>query len=202
MIYSIIIYRMGHIKEFFNLKNAKAAFGPRGLALMGVMLACAYVLNSVATIYITPSYRLVSIAYLPDVITGALLGPWAALAFGFAADTVKYLAKPAGPWFPGYALSEMATCFIYAAAFYKREKTGVVRTVLRALLAQLAVLIFVTMGLNYLWDTLMYGGKASEFFAAGRMINRAAQYPAHAALVAATARLAYLISGRTGLFKK
>ncbi len=162
------------LKEFFSPKRV---FSLRNIIIMGLMAAIAAVL-SVFRLDITPTFRAISFTYLPGAMVALLFGPWAALVYGFVADTVQFLARPQGPYFPGFAISEMVGCFIYACFLYKRPVTY-----LRALLARAVVVVVVILGLNYLWNYMMMGQAAGSYFTGVRLINNLVQLPFHALLI-------------------
>ncbi|MDR2296259.1 MAG: folate family ECF transporter S component [Clostridiales Family XIII bacterium] len=155
----------------------KSAFTLENLILMGLMAAIAAVLSRFS-IYLTPTFRAITFAYLPGALTAMLCGPWCALAYGFVSDALQYLANPQGGYFPGYALSEMLSCFIYALLLYKRPVK-----LWRVIAARLIILVLVTMGLNYVWMRMMYGTLAGGYYTGARLINNLVQLPFHAVLI-------------------
>lgn len=167
-----------------KLFSPQDVFRPRNLALMGVLVALKIILEPFS-IYLTQDFKLITFSYLPGTVVAALLGPWAALAFGFVADFVGYVAKPMGPYFPGYAISEMITYFIYACLLYKREIT-----VVRVLIARIIEVFAILLGLNFLWNVIMYGAVASGFFTGVRLINNLIQLPVHVAMTYFICRMA------------
>lgn len=157
--------------------SAKGVFKTRNLVVMAVLLAIRTVLGLPAlTVYLTPNFRLITFVYVTDALTAMFFGPIAGLVFGFAGDTLGYFATlgGGGAWFPAFALSEMATCFIFACFFYRRRVT-----LPRAIAAWLLNLGVVLLGMNSLWLMLMYGQGAGEVFAFARVVNNLVQSPAH-----------------------
>jgi ECF transporter S component (folate family) len=152
-------------------------FGPRHLALLGLMAALSAVLSRF-TVPLAQNLVLLRFNYLPEFLVGMLLGPWAALLFGAVADTVSFLSNPVGAYFPGYALSEMLASFIYACFFYRRPVSF-----WRALLARASYIALIAFGLNYLWDFLLSGRPAASFFTGFRLLNNLIQLPFHALLM-------------------
>jgi ECF transporter S component (folate family) len=157
--------------------SAKTAFTLENLILMALMTAIATVLSRFS-IYLTPTFQAITFTYLPGVITAMLCGPWCALAYGFVSDALQYFANPQGGYFPGYALSEMLSCFIYALFLYKRPLK-----LWRVAAARFVVLILVTMGLNYIWMNMMYGTFAGGFYTGARLINNLVQFPFHVVII-------------------
>jgi ECF transporter S component (folate family) len=157
--------------------EGKSAFTLENLIIMALMAAAAAVLSRFS-IYLTPTFRAITFAYLPGAITAILCGPWCALAYGFVSDALQYFANPQGGYFPGYALSEMVSCFIYAVFLNKRPIT-----IWRVVAARLLILVLVTMGLNYIWMNLMYGTLAGGFYTGARLVNNLVQLPFHAIII-------------------
>ena len=108
---------------FFSVKGV---FTPKRITIMAMLLGVRAILNlPFLTIYLTPTFKLVSFAYITDALCAALFGPIAGFIFGFAGDTLGFLATTgvSGAYFPGFAISEMLTCFIFACFFYKKDIT-------------------------------------------------------------------------------
>jgi ECF transporter S component (folate family) len=173
---------MQNIQKVDGFFSRKGVFTPKNLVVMAMMVALAAILSRFS-IYITPTFKAISFAYLPGAITAMLFGPWAALVYGLASDTLNYFANPQGGYFPGYALSEMLSYFIYACFLYKRPVSFV-----RVLIARILILITVVFGLNYLWMNIMYGSTAGSFFTGARLINNLVQLPFHTLLITFVAK--------------
>jgi ECF transporter S component (folate family) len=156
---------------------AKNAFTLENLIIMALMAAAAAVLSRFS-LYLTPTFKAISFSYLPGAITAILCGPWCALAYAFVSDTLQYFANPQGGYFPGYALSEMLSCFIYALFLYKRPLK-----LWRVIAARLVILVLVVMGLNYVWMNMMYGTLAGGYYTGARLINNLVQLPFHALII-------------------
>ncbi|MDR1541694.1 MAG: folate family ECF transporter S component [Clostridiales bacterium] len=179
------------MRRFFS---AKDVFKTKNIAVMAMMAALHFVLSQF-TIYLSPTFKAITFSYLPGAIVAILYGPWAALAFGFVADTIGFIAKPVGPYFIGYAVSEMLANFTYAAFLYRKPVSLV-----RVLLSRLVITAVVTFGLNYLWNAIMYGSAASAYFTSVRLINNLAQLPVYVALIMFFGRLALRLD-RTEFFR-
>lgn len=165
---------------FFSAKNV---FTTRNLTVMALMVALKVVL-SFFSIYITPTFRILSFGYLPGAIVSLLYGPLAGLGFGFVADIVGYVVKPVGAYLPFYALSEMVANFIYALFLYRRPLT-----VWRVALAQISVTVIVIFGMGFLWNSLLFGGTASTFYTGGRFLSNLINLPIYVALIVLLGRL-------------
>jgi len=165
-------------------------FTIRNLAVMAMLVAVRYVLSAFV-IAPTPQFKMFTLAYIPTAMVAAMYGPWAAIAFGLVADTVGYIAKPMGPYFPGYAISEMLTGFIYACCVYRQRITH-----LRMAIARLLILLLVILGLNFIWGSMLFGSTASGFFTSVRLWNNIVQFPFYVFLSTWAARFAVRMEAR------
>ncbi|MDR0875907.1 MAG: folate family ECF transporter S component [Clostridiales Family XIII bacterium] len=162
------------MSDFFS---PKGVFTPKHLAAMAMLLGIRTILNlPFLTIYLGPSFKLITFAYITDALCAMLFGPIAGLVFGFAGDAIGFLASSGagGAYFPGFALSEMITCLIFACFFYRHTIT-----VPRVICAWLINLAAVLLGLNMVWLILMYGMDAGSVFTAARFVNNLVQAPVH-----------------------
>ena len=175
------------------LKLPKEAyhFTTKKVVVMGLMIALAIILSTF-DIWITPSFKLFSIIYLPSAIVSILYGPIAGLLFGFASDFATYLIKPVGPYFFGYAISAMVANFIYGTIIYNRPIT-----IARVAISRILVVFVVTLGLNAIWMNMMYGQTAGEFYTGTRLIRNLIQFPLDVALITFISKLAVKIENKT-----
>lgn len=165
------------LREFF----APNVFSVRAVAALAMLLAIRAVLGlPFLTIYITPEFKLITFAYVTDAMAAMFFGPIAGMVFAFAGDALGFFASSGvgGPYFPGFALSEMITCFIFACFFYKRQITW-----LRVIIAWLLDVVIVQILLNPFWLILMYGAKAGEVYAVLRVVSSLVQSPLHIAIL-------------------
>jgi ECF transporter S component (folate family) len=164
----------GSVGSFFSRKDV---FTVKHLAIMAMLLALRTILSlPILTIYITPTFKLITFAYMTDAICVMFFGPLAGLAFGFAGDFLGTLATSgaAGAYFPGFAVSEMLSCFLFAVFFYRQKITWP-----RVISAWALNLVVVLLGLNSLWLILMYGMEAGTVFTLARVVTNAVQSPVH-----------------------
>lgn len=104
-------------------------------------------------------------------------GPVLCGTMGVVADTLKYIVRPTGFYFPGFAVNEFLTGFIYGCFFYKKEPS-----LKRVILARLVVVLLVNMLLNPLWLSMMYG-KAFLVLLTARIIKNIVLFPVDVALL-------------------
>lgn len=120
------------------------------IAGVGMVLAVSIVL-SFFNIYVTETLR-IGPAYLATAMLGMLYGP---VTGGIAAglgDILKYLIKPSGPFFPGYTLTAALGGVVYGSFLYKNKVT-----ILRCVISKTFINIFLNLGLNTLWSSILYG---------------------------------------------
>lgn len=168
--------------SFHELKDVKA------LAVTAMLLAIAVVLGFY-TLQVTDFIK-IGFAFIADEMTGMLFGPVVGGLMGGAADLVKYLVRPTGPFFPGFTISGAASGVIYGMILYKRPLT-----IRRVALANGLVMILVNICLNTYWLTLLYG---NAFFAIlpARVIKQAVMFPIYVALFYGVSR----VLGKAKLF--
>ncbi|MDD3049313.1 MAG: folate family ECF transporter S component [Bacilli bacterium] len=103
--------------------------------------------------------------------TGMFYGPWLSGIAGVIADTIEFMLRPSGPYFPGFAINEFLIAFIYGSFFYKKEITWK-----RVLCAQVLVMLLINMLLTPLWLNIMYGNTFWALFTA-RIIPQLIKFP-------------------------
>ena len=162
------------MKGFWRVKGM---FSTRKLVLMGLFVAMTAVLSPL-DIYLSDDFRLLSFRFLPGALGSILFGPWAGLLMGFPGDFLAFLINPHGGYFPGYALSDMVSNFLFALCLYRRPVTWP-----RVLTAQALVGVIVSLGLGSVWLHMMWGSTAGELFTGFRLLKTLAAYPLNAALV-------------------
>ena len=168
--------------SFHELKDVKA------LAMTAMLLAIAVVLGFY-TLQVTDFIK-IGFAFIADEMTGMLFGPVVGGLMGGAADLVKFLVRPTGPFFPGFTISGAASGVIYGMVLYKKPPT-----LGRVALANGIVMIVVNICMNTYWLTLLYG---DAFFAIlpARIIKQAVMYPIYVALFYGVSR----VLGKAKLF--
>lgn len=127
---------------------------PRNLAFAALMIAACAALARVPSIRInfTDLYApRITWGFLARSVCSMVCGPVMGVVFGFAEDTISYLADPAYPYFPGYALTTMLGNLFYALFLY-RVRFGPVRVFFAKLLTNL-----LNVFLGSLWSTILSG---------------------------------------------
>jgi len=164
-------------RDFFS---AKDVFTVKKMTAMAVLLAVRAILGlPFLTIYVG-GVRVFTLTHVADALCGMLFGPIAGLVFGFAGDFLGFVASQGagGGYLPFYALSEMATCFLFALFLYKRKVTWP-----RVIFPSLLNLGAVFLGLNTLWFMMLYGKDAMLGVLAFRVGLNAAMTPVYIVVI-------------------
>ena len=114
----------------FQLRQIKV------LTLCGMLGAVAAVLGFVK-IPLSPVVE-IRFSALPLAVGGALFGPVPAAFIGGLADIVGFIAKPTGPYFPGFTISSAVGGVIYGL-FLSKGKSGIHSIILANLVYTLVV---------------------------------------------------------------
>jgi ECF transporter S component (folate family) len=149
----------------------KNTFTTKKIVLMGLLVAMSAALTPLV-IYITPQQRVGNFNLIPLAIGAIILGPVPALLMGFASDTINYLIRPVGEYFPGYALSLMLACLMYSLWQYNRPLK-----LWRIACAQVCNIVLIYFGLNFVWATILRGTAAAVFFTGLRLVSNLIMLP-------------------------
>lgn len=167
---------------------------PRNLAFSALMIAACMALARVPSIriHLTDIYAAkVTWGFLARSLCSMVCGPVTGLVFGFAEDTVSYLANPAYPYFLGYALTTMLGNLIYALLLY-RTRFGPVRVFLAKFLTNL-----MNVFLGSLWSTILSGtGKGYLYYVSASAVTNAIK------LIPQTVMLCVLFAALTPILRR
>lgn len=123
---------------------------------------------------ITPTLR-IGFSSVFAGVSGMIYGPAITGFAGVIADTLKYIIRPDGPYFPGFAINEFLTGMIYGCFFYKKEIT-----LPRVILARACITIFINLILTSLWLNIMY---QSPLFTTIRLVKNVVMFPIDVAIL-------------------
>ena len=123
---------------------------------------------------ITPTLR-IGFSSVFAGVSGMVYGPLITGCAGVVADTLKYILRPDGPYFPGFALNEFLVGMIYGCFFYKKKIT-----LLRVILARACVTIFINLGLTSIWLNMLYG---NAIFTMIRLVKNIVMFPIDVAIL-------------------
>lgn len=99
----------------------------------------------------TPIVR-IGFGFLPLALTSILYGPWVGGITAAIADLIGFALFPTGTYFPGFTLTAFLTGFTYGLLFHNKPKSQK-----RVLLSVLIVCIFLNLGLDTLWLSILIG---------------------------------------------
>ena len=131
----------------------------------GLFISISLVLKVMFEVYIPlagiPALR-INFANVPLMLSGIILGPFAGALTGAAADIINFIAKPGGPFFPGFTLVSGLCGFIPGIIFkyLKREiNYNLLNTIFISLLSVGFVSVFMANGLLTFDNGIFYDGK-------------------------------------------
>ncbi len=130
---------------------------PRTIAISGMLIALNVALSMV-TIYITPELRL-TLSFLAVALSCMMFGPVAGMIVAASGDIFSFLLHPAGPYFPGFTISEVIGALIMGLLFY--ECALKLRNII---FARAIITLAVNCVLNTIWLSMLYGSAYSVLF--------------------------------------
>lgn len=148
----------------------------RILVYMGLLISMYVLLNHVVPVIQIETIR-ISFGFMPQSFASMLFGPVIGGIGSAAGDIIGMIVAPKGPYFPGLTISAMLTGMIYGWFLYKKPKT-----LWRIVLAVLCITLFVDIGLNTYWLTILYG-HAYLAILPGRIIKCAAMVPVQTVII-------------------
>jgi ECF transporter S component (folate family) len=118
---------------------------------MSLLVSLNVLLTHVVPVIQTDAAR-VSFGFIPLSLSSMLFGPVIGGIGGAVSDLLGMVIAPKGPYFPGFTLNAFLSGAIYGVFLYKKPKSFV-----RIALAVLCVSVFVNLGLNTYWLTILTG---------------------------------------------
>ena len=121
----------------------------RKLLFAALMIAACMILNKFK-VPLGESLSL-SVTFLARALCAAVCGPIVSIVFGAAEDTLGFfLGNSSGPYFPGYMITTITGCIIYAMFFY-RARITVWRIIFAKLITNVQNVL-----LGSLWSAMLY----------------------------------------------
>lgn len=158
-------------KEISTLAVSKIS--TKQLTITAALIAINLVLNQFTLAFGT--LLEIGFAFLPIAILAYLYGPFNAGLASVVADTIGFILRPNGFFFPGFSLNALLLGIIYGIFLYKKEVTLV-----RVALATLVITVLLNLILTPIWLNIMFG---SPLFAVPRMIKALLLYPVEVGLL-------------------
>ena len=153
----------------------------RGLTSVPVITACGMLLAlkvvlGLFTVNVSSLLK-IGFSFLPIAVAGLLFGPVAGGIVGAAGDVVSYFISPTGPYFPGFTLNAFLSGFLYGAVLFRKP----VR-LWRVFSAKASVTVLVSLLLNPLWLSVLYGKGFIAVFST-RVVTNLVMLPVEAAML-------------------
>lgn len=140
---------MSSIKYSVPRKKKAAANRTSVLVTAGLLVAMSVILGW----FKVPVTNLIEIRFqmLPIAVGGMLFGPAVGGIMGGMEDVLSYLIRPTGPFFPGFSISAAAGGIIFGLMLQKKQ------TVFRIFLTEAVYTAVVSILLNNVWLSILYG---------------------------------------------
>lgn len=142
------------------------------VVLAGLLLA--FLIVCQRYISVETQFLRISFAYVPFILIGTLLGPvWGAI-IGVAGDLLGMLLMPKASFFAGFTLNALLIGIVYGTLLYNRPNNK--SYLIRLIISVLIVHLFINLGLNTLWLSIMYK-RAFMALVATRIVPNFIQIP-------------------------
>ncbi len=136
-----------------NLRNTKVLTAAALLTAIGI----------IAGFFKIPITNLIEIRFssIPIAAAGALFGPGIAAIVGILTDIGGFIVKPTGPYFPGFTISSAVSGLIYGIMLHRKDNSQSAYStksfIIRIIAAELINAVVVSLLLNSLWLSILYG---------------------------------------------
>ncbi len=157
--------------------SAKSLAKTRVLCTSAILAAMFVVLYSIK-LQLAPELR-ITFTFVPLALAGWLLGPVPAMLVGLVGDLVGCLLFPAGPYFPGFTLTQILAGLIFGIFLYRKNAQKIF---LPILFSKAIISMFLNVGLNAIWLSMLYG-KAWTVYAASHLIKNIIALPIEVVLL-------------------
>ena len=128
---------------FKEIKNIRSLCGASMLAALNIVL-------NYTTVFINSTLR-VGFSSITVALSAMLFGPWLAGFMGMGMDIIKYLLRPDGPYFAGFALNEFIIAAIYGCLLYRKKFN-----LNRVIIARTLHTVIINLILTPLWLDIIY----------------------------------------------
>lgn len=132
-----------------NSIKEKINFDTKTVVIMGALIAAQIVLSRFVSIQ---AWNIkIGFGFVPLVIAAITLGPVKAGIVGALADFIGANLFPIGTYFPGFTLTAFLIGIVFGKLLYKKQST------LRVFLAVVINQLVLSLLLNTLWISILYG---------------------------------------------
>ena len=147
----------------------------RTFVFMGLLISMEIVLTRFFSVQ-TPILR-IGFGFIPIVLSSIMFGPVLGGVTAAFSDILGMMLFPQGVYFPGFTLSAFLSGLIYGLLLYKKTKS-----ILQITIAVLLVTIFIDLGLNTLWLSMLTG-KATMVLLVPRLLKSIIMLPLQSLLI-------------------
>lgn len=130
--------------------SAKELKSTESLVLCAALIALYIILDGFATV--KTQYFEITFSFLALAVIGYLFGVVPAFISAAAGDLISFFVFPRGAFHPGFTLTTILICVIFALFLYKQKVS-----LWRVILARLCINIFVNSTLTTLWVSQLVG---------------------------------------------
>lgn len=128
----------------------------RTISVIGILIAVEVILSRFLSIH---TWNLkIGFSFIPVVVAAILYGPFVAGLVGALSDVIGYFIFPVGTFFPGFTLTACLTGIIFALFLHKSH------SLIRIIGSVLVTQIFVSLLINTLWISILYGSPYGPLF--------------------------------------
>ncbi len=145
------------------------------IAFVGLLISMEVIFTRFLS-FQTPIIR-IGFGFIPVAFSAILFGPLIGGLTGALADVAGMMIFPKGAYFPGFTLSAFLSGTIYGLFLYKRPVT-----IINVALSVFVITLFVDLGLNTLWLSMITGNAALGLLAP-RIYKSAIMLPIQAATI-------------------
>ncbi len=166
------------------------------LTTCGMLLAIAVILGFLKVPI--NSFIEIRFAFLPIAMAGALFGPAYGLIIGALSDILGFIAKPTGPFFPGFTISSAIMGAIYGFFLFNFNQTKTDKGrgfMVKVIAAEFSVTLIVSLLLNSLWLSILYQNAFIPVFT-GRLVKCLIMLPINIILLTVILKSLYSINKR------
>lgn len=145
------------------------------MILSALLLTLSIILSRFVSIK-TP-LLLISFSFVPTLLSAIWLGPKYTCIIAGLSDLIGAILFPFGEYFIGFTISSVISGLIYGFILYKKDgELSKKDLIIRLIIANLIVMVFVNMILNTVWLMIMYD-KAFIVLFTGRAIKELVMFP-------------------------
>ncbi len=157
--------------------SAKNLTKTRVICISAILAALFIVLYSIK-LQLAPELR-ITFTFIPLALSGWLLGPVPAMLVGLVGDLIGCILFPAGPYFPGFTLTQILSGLIFGLFLYRKNAEKIFFPVL---FSKAIISTFLNVGLNALWLSMLYK-KAWLVYVLSHFIKNAVALPIEVVLL-------------------